>query len=132
MQMLLTGEPVSATQAVEWGLINMAAPAAELDDAVGELAGKILRFSAGTIEIGKQAYYAQAELPELAAYEIATPIMAVQRRECRCPGANGCLSRETRADLGRTFLSRFGHRGSWPRALGLRVASSPLPASAAP
>ena len=27
-------------------------------------------------EIGKQAYYAQAELPELAAYEIATPIMA--------------------------------------------------------
>lgn len=76
MQMLLTGEPVSATQAVEWGLINMAVPAAELDDAVGELAGKILRFSAGTIEIGKQAYYAQAELPELAAYEIATLIMA--------------------------------------------------------
>ena len=76
MQMLLTGEPVPATQAVEWGLINMAVPADELDDAVGELAGKILRFSASTIAIGKQAYYAQAELPEPAAYEIATPVMA--------------------------------------------------------
>ena len=76
MQMLLIGEPVPATQAVEWGLINMAVPVDELDDAVGELAGKILRFSPSTIAIGKQAYYAQAELPEPAAYEIATPVMA--------------------------------------------------------
>lgn len=76
LQMLLTGEPVSATQAVEWGLINEAVPAADLDTAVDRLAGKILRFASMTIATGKHAYYAQAELPEGAAYEITTPIMA--------------------------------------------------------
>ncbi len=76
MQMLLTGEPVSAAQAVDWGLINKAVPMEELDDAVNDLADKILRFSTNTIEIGKHAYYAQAELPERGAYEITTPIMA--------------------------------------------------------
>ena len=76
MQMLLTGEPVSAPQAVEWGLTNQSVPPDELDEAVNELAEKILRFSATTIGIGKRAYYAQAEQPEHAAYEITTPIMA--------------------------------------------------------
>jgi enoyl-CoA hydratase/carnithine racemase len=76
MQMLLTGEPITARRAVEWGLINEAVPAEDLDAAVEELAGKILRFSSTTIATGKHAYYAQAELPEGAAYEITTPIMA--------------------------------------------------------
>lgn len=76
MQMLLTGDPVPAPQAVEWGLINQAVPSDQLDDAVAELAGKILRFSSKTIATGKHAYYAQAELPEDAAYEIANPVMA--------------------------------------------------------
>lgn len=76
MQMLLTGDPISASQAVDWGLINMAVPEDTLDDTVNDLADKILRFSASTIEIGKHAFYAQAELPEQEAYEVATPIMA--------------------------------------------------------
>lgn len=76
MQMLLTGEPVTADTAVEWGLINQAVPEDELDDAVSELADKILRFSPRTIATGKRAYYAQAELPENRAYEVTTPIMA--------------------------------------------------------
>lgn len=76
MQMLLTGEPISAHQAVEWGLINQAVPADELDEAVDELAAKILRFSPKTIATGKHTYYAQAELPETTAYEITEPIMA--------------------------------------------------------
>lgn len=76
MQMLLTGEPVPAARAVEWGLINEVVPADELDEAVDALAATILRFSPHTISIGKHAYYAQAELPEDAAYEITTPIMA--------------------------------------------------------
>lgn len=77
MQMLLTGERISAEQAVDWGLINRVVPAEELDEAVDDLAKKILRFSSKTIATGKQAYYAQAELPETAAYEITEPIMAV-------------------------------------------------------
>jgi len=76
MQMLLTGEPIDAKTAVDWGLINQAVPTDDLDDAVAALAGKILRYSPKTIALGKSCYYAQAELPEDAAYEVATPIMA--------------------------------------------------------
>ena len=76
MQMLLTGDPVSAETAVEWGLINQAVPADQLDQAVRDLADRILRFSPQTIATGKHAYYSQANLPEGAAYEITEPIMA--------------------------------------------------------
>lgn len=76
MQMLLTGERVSANTAVEWGLINQAVPDEELDEAVGSLVEKILRFSPQTIATGKRAYYAQAGLPEGDAYEVAAPVMA--------------------------------------------------------
>ena len=76
MEMLLTGEPVSARKAVEWGLINQAVPAGDLDDAVAEMAEKILRFSSKTVALGKSTYYAQADLPEDGAYEITTPVMA--------------------------------------------------------
>jgi len=76
MQMLLTGEPVDAATALEWGLINMVVPSDELDDAVTEMAHKILRYSKNTIALGKHTYYAQAEIAEDAAYEVATPVMA--------------------------------------------------------
>lgn len=76
MQMLLTGEPISAATAVAWGLINSAVPATELDAAVDELAAKILAFSTQTIATGKRAYWSQADTPERTAYKITTPIMA--------------------------------------------------------
>ena len=76
MHMLLTGEPVPAATAVEWGLINEAVPAAELEDAVQDLAAKIMQFSPDTIGIGKRAFYAQAELHEHEAYGITRPVMA--------------------------------------------------------
>lgn len=76
MEMLLTGEPISAETALDWGLINRVVPMDQLDEAVAELAAKILRFSPGTIATGKHAYYAQADRPESTAYEITTPIMA--------------------------------------------------------
>ena len=76
MQMLLTGEPITASQAVDWGLINEAVPAERLDDAIAELAAKILQFSSTTIATGKQAYYAQSGLPESAAYVVTSPVMA--------------------------------------------------------
>jgi len=76
MQMLLTGDPVSAKTAVDWGLINRAVPTDELDAAVDDLAEKILSFSQQTIATGKRAYWSQADTTENVAYEITTPIMA--------------------------------------------------------
>lgn len=76
MQMLLTGEPITANTAVEWGLINESVPEERLEETVQDLADKILRLPPRTIAIGKEAYYSQAELPEDRAYEVTTPIMA--------------------------------------------------------
>ncbi len=80
MQMLLTGEPVTANTAVEWGLVNQAVPADELDAAVDALVGKILAFSGETIGIGKRAFYAQADLHEHDAYRVTKPVMAANAR----------------------------------------------------
>ncbi len=76
MQMLLTGEPVPAGTAVDWGLINQAVPADDLDRAVHELANKILQFSQHTISLGKCTFYAQEGLTVDDAYAVATPVMA--------------------------------------------------------
>ncbi len=76
MQMLLTGDPVPAATALEWGLVNEVVPADRLEEAVMALAGKITQFSADTIGIGKRAFYAQAELHEHDAYGVTKPVMA--------------------------------------------------------
>jgi enoyl-CoA hydratase/carnithine racemase len=76
MQMLLTGEPVSADIAVDWGLINQAVPVDSLDDAVDALANKILEHSRNTIALGKCTFYAQEGLPVDDAYAVASPVMA--------------------------------------------------------
>src|SRR5205823_6900331 len=54
MQMLLTGEPIDAATALEWGLINRVVPAEELESAVAELVQAIARSSAYTVATGKQ------------------------------------------------------------------------------
>ena len=76
MQMLLTGEPIDAATAVDWGLINQAVSADELDDAVLAMANKILEFSKHTISLGKGTFYAQEGLSVDDAYAVATPVMA--------------------------------------------------------
>lgn len=76
MQMLLTGEMIDAPTAAAWGLINDVVPAAELDDAVEELATKITRSSPLTVAIGKRAFYAQIDLDEHGAYEHTKHVMA--------------------------------------------------------
>ncbi len=75
MQMLLTGEMVSAAEAVDWGLVNSAAPAGEaLRDALG-LARDIAAKSPLTVAIGKSAFYAQAEMSLKDAYDYAARVM---------------------------------------------------------
>ena len=76
MHMLLTGEPIDAATAVDWGLINQVVPAEQLDDAVTDMAHKILQYSKNTIAVGKSTYYAQTEMSEHDAYAVTTPVMA--------------------------------------------------------
>jgi enoyl-CoA hydratase/carnithine racemase len=77
LEMLLTGRPIDAATAVEWGLINRAVPSAELDDAVGELVAAIAASSPLTVGIGKDAFYAQVELDEHRAYDLTKAVMVM-------------------------------------------------------
>jgi enoyl-CoA hydratase/carnithine racemase len=75
MQMLLTGEPIDAATALDWGLVCQVVPADRLDAAVDELVGSIARSSAYTVATGKHAFYAQIDRPEHDAYEHSQAVM---------------------------------------------------------
>ena len=77
LEMLLTGEMVSAATAAEWGLINKAVPAAELRAETRKLAARIAEASALTVSIGKQAYYTQIDLDQPKAYAYANEVMSM-------------------------------------------------------
>jgi enoyl-CoA hydratase/carnithine racemase len=75
MEMLLTGEPVSAAAARDMGLINrVVAPGRERDAAIA-LAQKVALKSAYTVRIGKAAFYRQAEMNLAEAYRYASEVM---------------------------------------------------------
>jgi enoyl-CoA hydratase/carnithine racemase len=75
MEMLLTGEPISAARALELGLVNRVVPSGELDSAIAKLTGTITSMSPLVIRTGKRAFYAIEGLDEAAAYDVAVPIM---------------------------------------------------------
>ena len=77
LEMLLTGKLVDAATAVEWGLVNRAVPAVELESATRELACQIAQASSFTVGLGKQAYYAQIDLDQLKAYAYAKEVMTL-------------------------------------------------------
>jgi enoyl-CoA hydratase/carnithine racemase len=75
MEMLLTGEAVSATRAREIGLINSVVAAGSEREAAIALAQKVARKSAHTIKLGKTAFYRQAEMGLADAYRYASQVM---------------------------------------------------------
>jgi enoyl-CoA hydratase/carnithine racemase len=76
LQMLLTGDPIDAQTAAEWGLVNLVVAAAELDATVAALVEKITRSSPLTVGIGKEAFYRQVDEDEHGAYELMRSVMA--------------------------------------------------------
>jgi enoyl-CoA hydratase/carnithine racemase len=75
MEMLLTGEPISAPTARDIGLINRVVPTGAERDAAIALAQQVARKSAYTIRIGKAAFYRQAEMSLAEAYRYAAEVM---------------------------------------------------------
>ena len=75
MEMLLTGELISAEDAARIGLVNhVVAPGSEREEAL-KLARKITAKSALTLKIGKEAFYRQLEMPLGHAYDYASGVM---------------------------------------------------------
>lgn len=75
MEMLLTGDMISAARAAEIGLINRVVRAEDLRDAVMEIAGKIAAKSSLTLATGKRAFHEQREMTLGEAYDYATRVM---------------------------------------------------------
>jgi enoyl-CoA hydratase/carnithine racemase len=75
MEMLLTGDPVTAEHALKIGLVNrLAAPGTEREEAIA-LARHIASKSGAAIRIGKPAFYAQLEMDFGEAAEFAAEVM---------------------------------------------------------
>jgi enoyl-CoA hydratase/carnithine racemase len=80
LELLLTGEPIDAETARDWGLINSVVATDELDHAVAQLVTKIARSSPLTVRIGKEAFYEQIDLDEPGAYDLTRRVMASNAR----------------------------------------------------
>ena len=76
MEMLLTGEEISANTAKDFGLVNKVVPAKELELVTSGLASKIASKSPLTLRVGKEAFYRQLEMDLDSAYRYTSEVMA--------------------------------------------------------
>jgi enoyl-CoA hydratase/carnithine racemase len=77
LEMLLTGVPIDAATAMDWGLVNRVVPGDGLDAAVDELVAAIAGSSSLTVGIGKRAFYDQVDLDEPRAYDLMGTVMSM-------------------------------------------------------
>jgi enoyl-CoA hydratase/carnithine racemase len=76
MEMLLTGEPIGAQRALEWGLVNKVVKPEELDQATLELAKTLAAKPPATVAAGKRAFYQQMDLGLEQAYALASRVIS--------------------------------------------------------
>lgn len=77
MEMLLTGRPVDARTACEWGLVNRVVAAGDLAGETRALAAQVAASSSFTVALGKQAFYAQIDMEQPKAYAYAKEVMSM-------------------------------------------------------
>jgi len=76
MEMLLTGEPIDARRAMEWGLVNRVVAPDALDAEVQKMAELLAAKPAATLAAGKRAFYQQMDLQLGRAYELASEVIS--------------------------------------------------------
>ncbi len=84
LEMLLTGQPITAQRAYELGLVHKVVPAADLDAAVGEYVVALLASSPAVLRLGKAAFYDQLALAEREAYDKASAVMTQNALQHDC------------------------------------------------
>ncbi|MFQ6015191.1 MAG: enoyl-CoA hydratase/isomerase family protein [Anaerolineae bacterium] len=62
MELILTGERISAQEAERIGLINRAVPDDQFEAAVAEMAQKLASFSPAVLKLGRDAFYTMADM----------------------------------------------------------------------
>jgi enoyl-CoA hydratase/carnithine racemase len=76
LEMALTGDPIDAATAAEWGLINRVVPDDDLDAAVDDLVRRATRGSVLSKALGKRGFYEQIDRSGEDAYRYAVDLMA--------------------------------------------------------
>ena len=104
LEMALTGDPIDAATAADWGLVNKVVPDADLDAAVLDLITRATRGSALSKAIGKRSFYAQVDLDQPKAYRYATEVMAAAALTSRRAGGDRGVPREAQAEVHRAAL----------------------------
>ncbi|WP_312539454.1 enoyl-CoA hydratase [Achromobacter mucicolens] len=93
-EMLMTARFIDAAQAVDWGLINAAAPESELDARVRTLVDDILAKSPAAVRYGKRMFYKQRQMSLADAYDYAGDVMARNMMEAdACEGIDAFLQK---------------------------------------
>lgn len=69
MEMLLTGDNVSASEAKEMGLVNVVVPEEQLEEAVGKFLARLTDKSSVILQCTKKAYFRALDLSLKAAFE---------------------------------------------------------------
>jgi enoyl-CoA hydratase/carnithine racemase len=77
MEMLLTGRPIDATTAAEWGLVNRVVEPDRLEAETRELTRRIASSAGLVVGLGKAAFYAQIDLDQPEAYAYAKEVMSM-------------------------------------------------------
>ncbi|MDR1355248.1 MAG: enoyl-CoA hydratase/isomerase family protein [Propionibacteriaceae bacterium] len=78
LEMALTGDSITAATAEQWGLINYAVPATELDSAVDKLIHRIIDDgSPYARSLGKKLFYDQLGVTQASAYDLAAEVVAL-------------------------------------------------------
>ena len=74
-EMLSTGQFIPTARAEAIGLINRAVPPQDLEQATADLAEMVAAKLGAAVKIGKQAFYAQVEMPLAEAYDYTGDVM---------------------------------------------------------
>jgi enoyl-CoA hydratase/carnithine racemase len=76
MEMLLTGDPIDARRAMEFGLVNKVVSPEQLEAETWNLAKKIAEKPPATVAAGKRGFYQQMDLSLANAYELAGGVIS--------------------------------------------------------
>ena len=75
MEMLLTGTPISARDALASGLVNRVVPVDDLEEETMSLARRVASYSPSVMALGKAAFYKQLTMDRPEAYRFAERVM---------------------------------------------------------
>ncbi len=77
LEMLFTGDNITAQQALEWGLANKVVPADKLEEETMKLAEKIAGHSPSALRLGKESFYNMAGMDYYAAFSYLTDMLVI-------------------------------------------------------